>query len=337
MNNLLLDPKNPGSFSAFSGFRKNNKKYKYSKSNITKFNDIDFISKHKPVKKKFKRRKTEAFFTNQCWQCDLIDIKKLRNQNNHIRYLLTVIDVFSRYVYIEPLIDKKSESCRKAFEKIFKIAKPIYIYSDLGSEFKGAVRKLFKEYNIIHIETKSIHKAAIVERFNRTIKEKIWRYLSYTNEKKYIDVLQKLVDNYNNSFHRTINMTPKEKYHSKNHEISQFEYNEPAINFKFKIGDYVRIIIDKKLFDKGYEQNWTDEIFCINQLIPSNPPTYKIRSLDGEIHDWKYYNEELNKVEDFDYNFYQVLNKNKNSLTLEKLNSENRERVTVEKDVFVNF
>lgn len=84
----------------------------------------------------------------------------------------------------------------------------MFIYSDLGNEFKGECLKYLNKQGITHLKTKSIHKASVVERFNRTLKEKMWRYFTYSDKSSYVEILQNLVDNYNNSYHSTIKTKP---------------------------------------------------------------------------------------------------------------------------------
>ncbi len=104
---------------------------------------------------------------------------------------------------------KSAEACALAFEDIFEEGRvPKFIYSDWGGEFKGKCRELFKKRGITHIDCMSDNKASIVERFNRTLKEKMYRYMTFNKTKKYIDVLQDLVSSYNNSIHSTIGIAP---------------------------------------------------------------------------------------------------------------------------------
>lgn len=184
MNNstsIYTNVEQPGSFQGSSGFKKNQPKVQ----NATQIKKLDFFQLHKNYLKKFKRRQTFVQGIDDCWQVDLIDFKNFKHQNSHFSYILTVIDVFSKFAWALPLKNKQALSCKEAFNSIFLKSKraPNYIYSDLGNEFKGDCQKLFKLNNIIHVKTKSKHKASIVERFNRTLKERIGRYFSYSKKK----------------------------------------------------------------------------------------------------------------------------------------------------------
>jgi hypothetical protein len=190
------------------------------------------------------------------------------------------------------------------------------------------VRKVFEEYGIRQIDTRSIFKASIVERLNQTLLAKIFRYLTFKKTKTYINVLDKIVYSYNHSYHTAIKCSPSE-VNSKNVEkIKQLLYGPPDkpqyIEFFFKLGTYVRKINDKSIFTKGYVPTWSDDVYVVVMLNPSVPPTYKIKELTENIVEKRmYYKEELQKVPytDFPYDSFEIL-KEKNDLSLVKqLNS----------------
>ena len=137
-------------------------------------------------------------------------------------------------------------------------------------------------------------KAVVIERFNRTIKEKMWRYFTQHDTKKYMDVLPKLLNEYNNSYHSTIKMTPIEGSDPNNKII--YTYDLTNDKPKFKIGDRVRIYKYKKDYAKGYETNWTKEIFIISEILKTNPITYKIKDLNDEPILGSFYFQELQKT-----------------------------------------
>lgn len=129
--------------------------------------------------------------------------------NSHFQYILTAIDSYSRYAWCVPIKNKTSKACKEALELIFsKKRRPQIIYSDLGNEFKGDCIKFLNELGIRHIHSKSKLKASLVERFNRTIKQKIYRFFTFSNKKRFVDVLEKLTHNYNNSIHSSIKERP---------------------------------------------------------------------------------------------------------------------------------
>ena len=139
----------------------------------------------------------------------------------------------------------------------------------------------------------------MIERFNRTIKEKMFKYFSANNTRKYVDVLHLLVDPYNNTIQSSIKMTPKEASRKKNeNKVWRNLYPEfggKTLTPKFSIGDNVRITKIKYVFDKGYTQRWTKEIFKISMIQLTIPVTYKITDYNGEKIQGSFYEQELQK------------------------------------------
>ena len=145
-------------------------------------------------------------------------------------------------------------------------------------------------------------KASIVERFNRTLKTKMWKYFTANNTLKYVDILQKLVKSYNHSRHRSIGMRQVDVNKSNENIVWQTLYrkeSKKSVQFKFSIGDQVRISKAKRTFKKGYLPNWTEEAFTVTKRVPRRPPVYKIADYDGE-------EQELQKVNKSDSDYYRV-------------------------------
>ena len=213
-------------------------------------------------------------------------------QNNGFKYLLTVIDIYSKWAWIIPLKTKSSNSIINAFMLLFKDRIPKKLWTDSGKEFLNKEFKQFlTSHNVDMYQTFNEGKAVVIERFNRTIKEKMWRYFTEHNTKQYIDILPKLVTEYNNTYHSTIKMTPSEGTKNKIIYVNEISKDKPRL----KVGDRVRIYKYKKHFEKGYETNWTREIFVIDKIINTNPITYKIKDLNDEEITGSFYTNELNK------------------------------------------
>ena len=122
-----------------------------------------------------------------------------------------VIDVFSKFGWIEPLKDKRGESVTEAFKKIFSSRHPRFLWTDRGTEFYNAnVKRLLKEHHITFLSTENEEKSSVVERWNKTMKNRLWKMFSANNNTIYHDKLGKVVDEYNNSFHSSVKMTPVE-------------------------------------------------------------------------------------------------------------------------------
>jgi hypothetical protein len=315
MNNLLEyynDPKNPGSYSGINTFYKTLKKLNIpvSHNSLKKLlSEQDEYLLHKPLRKKFKRNQILSFGINDTWQADLVDLTKLSRHNNGFKYLLTCIDVFSKKAWVQPLKDKTGISITHAFSKIFQEASPKKIQTDKGKEFLNSnFANLLQKQKVHLYQLNSELKASVVERFNRTIKEKMWRYFTKNNTSKYIDIIQELVSSYNKTYHRSIKMSPLDvstKNQNKVYENHYGNFNDQVVSFKFQINDRVRVAKYKTLFDKGYTANWSKETFIINKQILRYPPVYELKDLNNEIIEGVFYEYELQKVYKLE-NVYQI-------------------------------
>ena len=185
--------------------------------------------------------------------------------NKGFRFLLRVIDIFSKYAWVVLLKDKKGVSIVDAFEKILKESdrKPNKIWLDKESKFYiNSFKKWLKDNDI---EVHSIHnegKSVFAKRVIRTLKNKIYKYMTSVSKNVYIDKLEDMVDEYNNTYHRTIKMKPVDVKDDTYIDIrKEFNDRDP----KFKVGDHVRISRYKVIFDKGYTPNWSGEVFVIKK------------------------------------------------------------------------
>lgn len=297
---IYLNPKHPASFSSVESLHRA-VKGKISKNDIKKWlQGKESYTLHRSVRKKFIKNKVIVSGMNQQYQADLVDMQALSTSNDGYKYLLTCIDVFSKYAWAVPLTSKRSEAVTLAFKKIFRERIPRKLQTDAGKEFTN---KLLQNYlklkNIIFFSTNNATKACIVERFNRTLKTKMWKYFTENNTKRYIDVLDQLVHSYNHTWHRSIQTEPVSVSKENENEIWNILYrNKSTVRSKpkFKLGDTVRISKDKLIFEKGYEQNWTREIFTVHEILQRNPVVYRLRDLAGEVIQGTFYDQELQKV-----------------------------------------
>ena len=168
--------------------------------------------------------------------------------------MLTVFDIFSKFVWIVPLKRKTGQEVANAFSSILKERRPSKTWVDRGRKFYNKdVQKLVELY-----PTENEEKSCVIERFHRTIKEKMFKYFSANNTRKYVDVLDLLADQYNNTMYSSIKMSPKEASCMENeNKVWRNLYQEfggMTLAPKFTIGDIVRITKKKSLFDKGYTQ-----------------------------------------------------------------------------------
>ena len=266
-----------------------------SKKNL-KWSDELAEELHKSVTKKFPRRRVYADGIDKIWAADLVDMQSFSRDNKGVKYLLTIIDVFSKYGWIVPLKQKTGIAVANALEQVFRERKPEKLWVDKGKEFYNKdVRKLITIYS-----TENEEKSSVVERWNRTMKERMFKYFSANNTRKYIGVLDEMVRQYNNTKHSSIKMTPVEASEKKNENkvwlnLYDDRIYDQEIKPKFRVGDKVRITKKKGLFEKGYTPRWTEEVFTVSAIQYTDPTTYKIADLNGEEIQGTFYEEELQK------------------------------------------
>jgi transposase InsO family protein len=262
----------------------------------------DTYTLHKPLRRRFQRRATITGGINHQFQADLIDMRMLRKYNGGASYLVTCIDVFSKFAWAIPIKKKTGKALAEAVRKIFTTRKPINFQTDKGSEFVNKTFLKFLKDEGVHFFTTENEdiKAAIVERFNRTLKEKMWRYFTKTNRLRYIDVVDDLITNYNHSYHRSIRMAPVNVNLSNQERVWNTLYEHGDITYRkvFNEGDRVRIGQSRNTFKKGYTPSWTEELFTVSRVNATTPVTYVLKDDSGEEVKGSFYKEELQKVGD---------------------------------------
>ena len=212
---------------------------------------------HKPIRRKFIRRRVYANGIDEIWAADFVEMGKFSKWNNSVRYLLMIIDVFSKFTWIKPLKNKKADSIVEAFNQILKTGrKPRFLWCDKGFEFYNKdFKKLLGEKGINLYLTENEEKSSVVERWNRTMKSKIFKLFSASNSTVYIHKLPALLNNYNKTKHRSIKMTSEQASRKENEDRVYLNLYGQEISQtakpKFKVGDKVRISKYKwKVFDK---------------------------------------------------------------------------------------
>ena len=240
-------------------------------------------------------------------------MRAFSKHNEGYTFLLLVIDIFSKYGWVIPLENKEGKTVAEALKTIFKERKSEKLWTDKGKEFYNKNVKDFVEL----YSTENEEKSSIVERWIRTMKEKMWKYFTDNNTYTYIDILPDLVEDYNNTVHSSTKLTPVEASKKKN-ELTVWRNLYPDrlkihdLTPKFSVGDEVRISKKKKTFEKGYTTRWTEEIFTITKIQNTNPITYKIADLQGEEIDGTFYEPELQKTEQQVFKIEKVIEKRKN-------------------------
>ena len=202
--------------------------------------------------------------------------------------------MFSKYAWVFPLKNKRGVSIVHAFQKILDSLnrKPNKIWVDQGGEFYNKLFIRFLKNNKIEMYSKyNKGKSVVAERFIRTLKNKIFKCMTAISKNVYFDVLDDIVNKYNNTVHRTIKMKPIDIIFDSCAECNEDSDKKDP---KFKVGDCVRI--SKYIFAKGYTQNWSEEVFVISKIKNIVPLTYVITDLNGEPIDGTFYEQDLQET-----------------------------------------
>ena len=269
---------------------------------------------HKGARRRYVTRPYRTNKIDAQWQADLVEMIEFQHVNDGFRYLLTVMDLFSRYAWAKPLKTKNAQDVTLAFRSILLQdgRTPKKLQTDNGREFENAPFQLMLNNNNIRFFTiSSPNKAAVVERFNRTLKGKMWRYFTHTGSHRWVDVLPYLLQSYNASTHRSIGMPPSQVNYQNEIQLWEKQQNKGPQKVTqrdnhtvLQVGDSVRISHVKKVFNKGYLPGWTDQVYTVSRVIQtpkienefSGPLQYIIRDYNGENVRGAFYGFELQKV-----------------------------------------
>ena len=222
-------------------------------------------------------------------------MQSLSRKNKGIKYLLCAIDLYGKYAFVVPLKDKKGIGIVNAFNKIIKQSnkKPNKIWVDQGGEFyNNNFKKWLSDNDVIMYSTYNEGKSVAAERFIRTLKNKWYKHMTATGKNVYYDVLDDVVNKYNNTKHSTIKMKPTD-VKDNNKRVYIDEHNEKRS--RFKVGDRVRISKFKNIFAEGYTPNRSREIFIVNKINDTVPYTYNIKDLNDKEIIGSFYDRELQK------------------------------------------
>ena len=262
---------------------------------------------------RFPRRSVYAKNVDEIWTADLMDLHRFARVNKGFKYILIVLDVFSRYAWARPLKTKTGTETAAAFRDIFRGGRhPTKLWTDKGTEFwnrdvrfvlhgptfhNQAVRGTLTANNVELYSTQNEPKAMIAERFIRTLRGKIESNYILTHSTVWYDILPYLIQEYNTAIHRTIGMSPidacKPENYSKVYKTQFKKKFKPTRKLMYTVGDKVRITVHKKVFEKGTAPNWSEEIFEISAIVPGRPLTYRLKDLTGEKIEGSFYTEQL--------------------------------------------
>ena len=317
LNKIYHDPSSVGSFGGVNIlFRelKNRSACSDIKASIVKnwLRTNPVYTLHKPVRRNFPRVPIVVDRPGKQWQIDLIDVGSIKDQNDGNTFILSAIDAFSRKAYLQPIKNKSALEVLDGFKHIYENSGENIevLQSDQGKEFYNTKFQAYLRSK--HIELFSTlgseTKAAIVERFHRTILERVYRYFSLVGKKRYVDVLQKFVDSYNDTPHRTLGfIAPNAVTENNREEIVKALYGTHKVTYafrrlnkeRFKPGQFVRLSLLKKTFEKGFLQSWSSEVYKVLTVenTEDGSQLYVVEDLKAEPIKGRFYPWQLQSVD----------------------------------------
>src|SRR5882757_7612561 len=277
-----LDYTQKGSLSGVDTFKKG---VKASRAKVKEaLRQIPSYNLHRPAYRTFPRRRVHVSGIHEQYAMDLKDIQKSSRFNNKKKFLLVVIDSFSKMAFIEAIPNKTAPVVTNALEKILARSGgvPRRINVDRGTEFLNRTMQAYlKKKGIDIFWTYSPLKSVIIERFIRTLFQKIQRYMTHNNTRRFVNKLDDFERLYNNSYHRSIKMAPSEVTKENEQEVYNNIYPIVAMDYtppKLKICDTVLLARNKKTFEKGYTKNYLDDVYIVAKVVETIPRTYKLQS-----------------------------------------------------------
>ena len=304
LGKIYYDLKNPYSYGSINNLYKEAKKKLKDLKSIDVKNWLekrDIYSLNRKIYSNFERSKFISSKIDRFWSIDLVDISQYQRSNDNFRFLLMVVDILSKYGWVIPIKKKNRKSIILGFQKIFKTGrKPEVIISDAGGEFVNSdFKKYLFENDIKHYIMRNTEvKAANAERFNRTIKEKIFKYMNDKNTGKFIHKIPDFLTSYNSKEHSRTKMKPIEvnKQNQNIAFLNLYKRRSPNRKSYFKSGDIVRILKLKNHFSKGYNPRWTKEKFKIRKILSTLPfQRYILEDSKGNQLIGSFYNKEIIK------------------------------------------
>ena len=293
----------------------------YLKKWLTKQN---VYVKHKPVRRKFKRQQVIVPRKYYQFDADTVNMTRYDAYNKGYKYILIVIDILSRYAWSYPLKSLTGKEMVMALKAI--LAKnPEHLRTDGGKEFMNAqVERFLKSQKIEHFQTLNETKANYAERIIQTIKTKLTKYMNHKETLEWVSVLPDVMHSYNNTYHRSIKVTPNQALTVDDTKLWKIQYGPKMSTqekgqhkartkklYEFDVGDRVKISYLRSVFERAYDQRWTDEIFTvIDRSSRQDIALYKLKDWSNEPISGTFYGAELQKVdvpEDIEYKIEKVL------------------------------
>ena len=239
----------------------------------------------KPPKKNYATNKTDVYYIDDIWSLDILDLNDYGPKNNRgNRYVLVIIDNFSKYGWTIPLKNKNAQTIKDSFENNLMTSKrkPNLIETDRGKEFYNNIFQDFLNKNDIKLYSRNTSLGAVfAERFNRTIRDLLKKIVFEQGDAKWVDILPTITKKYNNRVHSSTKLSPKDASLKKNegYVYKNLLDKRKKITPKFQINDLVRTADLKKTFSKSDTTNWSYKLYNITEIINDTIPSYRLDNL----------------------------------------------------------
>ena len=309
LESVYYDPSHPGSYSGIVKLWQAVKDDNRHHLTFTRVRDWlqkqETYSRHIRVRERFPRQKILMHKLDQQWDADLMNMYKFSYKNKRYKYLAIFIDIFSRYLWVEPMKTKTPQEMVLVLKRVFALGrKPEFMRTDKGGEYMGAaVQQYLDLKGVHHFVAFNVNHANYAERVIRTLKGKIYRYMMRNKTKVYIDQLDNFVDSYLHTVHTTTRMRPvditkenEQVVYEKLYLPQQREEEKTVVEFNFNVGDKVHVVSTRTKFTKGYVATFKKEIFKIKYRTHTIPPRYKLVDLKGRYVAGTVYEPEIQKV-----------------------------------------
>jgi len=310
LESVYFDPLHPGSYGGLAklweGIKRDNPHNLTFKQVKEWLHEQESYQRHVRLDDKFPRQKIIMSRVDEQWDADLMDMFKFSRKNKGYKYLAIFIDIFSRYLWVEPMKTKTPVEMVLVLKRVFSQGrKPEFMRTDKGGEYMGATVQQYLDVNKVHhfVAFNAIH-ANYAERVIRTLKGKIYRYMMKKGTQVYIDRLDDFVDGYLDTVHRGTGMRPLDIDKNNQQQIYEQLYlpqqiadDKKPIDFKYAIGDKVHIATTRTKFAKGYVPTLKKEIFKIKYRTHTIPPRYKLVDLKDRPIAGTVYEPEMRRVD----------------------------------------
>ena len=309
--NIYYDPNHPGAYGGveklYRAVRKEGK-FVIGRTKIRNWllKQEDYAV-HRETRSKFKRRRVVAPFVDYQWDVDTANMTFYKKENDGYAFFVLAIDILSKFIWTVPLRTTTGQEMVLALKRMFAAGrKPTHLRSDQGMEFVNRnVKALLKKEGVTH----NVVKASYAERAIKTIKSRLVRYMTHKQTHRWIDILPKVTESYNQTYHRSIKRSPQSVKPKDSVELWKRQYDTiPMSNsnrrhvsavpkFKYKVGDLVRVSFLRRPFQREYDERWSRELFVVNQRFMSdNIPQYCLKDYAGELVSGTFYSNQLKKA-----------------------------------------